>query len=84
MIEKIHTTDHGAIHYWVSDKINSHDVSLILLPGLTADHRLFDKQVEYFEGRCNVLVWDAPGHDSSNTDAPAVVNDLIKRFILQV
>ena len=27
---------------------------------MTADHRLFDKQVEYFEGKYNIIVWDAP------------------------
>ena len=65
MIEKIYHTDHGAIHYWISDKIDSNDISLIFLPGLTADHRLFDKQIEHFENKQNVFVWDAPGHASS-------------------
>ena len=35
------------------------------LPGLTADHRLFDKQIQYFKNRYNVIVWDAPAHASS-------------------
>ncbi|MBQ5312223.1 MAG: alpha/beta hydrolase, partial [Oscillospiraceae bacterium] len=35
------------------------------LPGLTADHRLFDKQIEFFEGKYPVFVWDAPGHAAS-------------------
>ena len=65
MIEKIHHTDRGAIHYWISDRINRQDISLIFLPGLTADHRLFDRQVAYFKSRYNVFVWDAPGHASS-------------------
>ena len=38
---------------------------LVFLPGLTADHRLFDKQVSYFAGKYPVLVWDAPGHGDS-------------------
>ncbi len=38
---------------------------MIFLPGLTADHRLFDKQIEYFERRYPVFVWDAPGHAAS-------------------
>ena len=37
-------------------------IALIFLPGLTADHRLFDKQIEYFKNKFRVLVWDAPGH----------------------
>ena len=35
------------------------------MPGLTADHRLFDKQIAYFKDKYNVFVWDAPGHASS-------------------
>lgn len=51
----------GVIHYWLSKKMDS-EVTLVFLPGLTADHRLFDKQIAYFERKYNVFVWDAPGH----------------------
>lgn len=64
MIEKIYTTKSGSIHYWVN-RIKADEPTLIFLPGLTADHRLFDKQIEYFEDKCNVFVWDAPGHAAS-------------------
>lgn len=65
MIEKVYSTPCGVIHYWVSDNIDNNDISLVFLPGLTADHRLFNKQIEYFEEKHNVLVWDAPGHAAS-------------------
>lgn len=65
MLEKIHKTPSGVIHYWVNDFDERSKNALIFLHGLTADHRLFDKQVQYFKGRCNVLVWDAPGHGRS-------------------
>ena len=32
---------------------------------MTADHRLFEKQIEYFENKFNVFVWDALAHNSS-------------------
>lgn len=64
MIEKIYETSSGTIHYWVS-MLDESKITLVFLPGLTADYRLFDKQIEYFEGRYNVFVWDAPGHASS-------------------
>ncbi len=54
----------GTISYWVNEGVES-EFTLIFLPGLTADHRLFDKQVEYFKDKCRVLVWDAPGHGLS-------------------
>jgi len=65
MIEKTWETSCGTIHYWISDKTDDSKLTLIFLPGLTADHRLFDKQVEYFENKYNVIVWDAPGHAAS-------------------
>ncbi len=65
MIHRTYQTPCGTIHYWISDPLRADDVSLIFLPGLTADHRLFDKQIGFFEGRHNVFVWDAPGHAAS-------------------
>ena len=61
MTERTYATPLGTIHYWVH--IMDADITtLVFLPGLTADHRLFDKQIEYFENKYNVLVWDAPAH----------------------
>ena len=64
MEERIYQTRCGTIHYWVSVS-NLDTITLVFLPGLTADHRLFDKQAQYFERRYNVIVWDAPAHGSS-------------------
>ena len=61
----IHETNHGNIHYWVNKKGVRTEPQLIFLPGLTADHRLFEKQIEFFEGKFPIFVWDAPGHASS-------------------
>lgn len=65
MRERIYQTDRGDIHYWISEKTSGSVHELVFLPGLTADHRLFRKQLEYFNGRYRTLVWDAPGHRSS-------------------
>lgn len=64
MFERTYTTPSGIIHYWIHF-IDTDTVTLVFLPGLTADHRLFDKQIAYFKGRYNVLVWDAPAHAAS-------------------
>lgn len=64
MTEKTYETRSGVIHYWLH--IMKFDaVTLVFLPGLTADHRLFDRQIEYFKDKYNVLVWDAPAHAAS-------------------
>lgn len=65
MMEKIYETPLGPIHYWVNGEGERSSPQLVFLPGLTADHRLFEKQLEHFEGRYPVLVWDAPGHSAS-------------------
>lgn len=64
MNKRTYTTPSGTIHYW-TDIIDTAKPTLVFLPGLTADHRLFDKQIEYFKGRYNIFVWDPPGHGAS-------------------
>lgn len=64
MTERTYTTPSGTIHYWIN-MTDRDGVTLAFLPGLTADHRLFDRQIAYFENRYNVFVWDAPGHAAS-------------------
>lgn len=64
MQEKVYQTLSGPIHYWM-DFIDEDAPTIVFLPGLTADHRLFDKQLDYFESRYNIFAWDAPGHAAS-------------------
>lgn len=61
MLEREYRTRCGVIHYWIHKKKES-KMTLVFLPGLTADHHLFDKQIEYFEEKYSMFVWDAPGH----------------------
>ena len=65
MTERIYQTACGPIHYWVNADAACSAPQLVFLPGLTADHRLFEKQLACFEDKYPVLVWDAPGHASS-------------------
>lgn len=65
MVEKTYKTEKGTIHYWTTEEISQERATLVLLPGLTADHRLFEKQIEAFEDAYNLFVWDAPGHAAS-------------------
>ena len=62
MEEREYRTRLGTIRYWVSP---GEGIPLVFLPGLTADHRLFEKQIAAFEGKYPLLVWDAPGHGAS-------------------
>lgn len=62
--EKIYKTPYGSIHYWISPACAG-SPWLIFLPGLTADHHLFDKQLEGLGKSFGCFVWDAPAHGLS-------------------
>ena len=61
MREQIHHTPLGDIHYWIR-RTDECAPWLVFLPGLSADHMLFEKQLAYFCGKYNCFVWDAPAH----------------------
>ena len=63
MDSRILLTERGPVHYWVSHVEGA--PALVLLHGLTADHTLFAKQFEAFEGKFTLLAWDAPAHGAS-------------------
>ena len=62
--EKTLETAYGTIHYWTVFS-NGSKPWLIFLPGLTADHHLFDQQLEALSKKYNCLTWDAPAHGAS-------------------
>ena len=64
MEERVYTTPSGNVHYWV-DRTDATSSWIVFIPGLTADHTLFVPQMEYFSGKANLLVWDAPAHGAS-------------------
>jgi pimeloyl-ACP methyl ester carboxylesterase len=55
----------GPLRYWTEHSGDPDKPPLVFLPGLTADHRLFDRQIAYFAGRYRLMVWDPPGHAAS-------------------
>lgn len=80
MIEHVFSSSRGEVHYWLSETIIKDFKTIILLHGLTMDHSLFDKQVEYFQNKYNLLIWDAPAHGKSrpytNFTYPNAAEDL--------
>lgn len=65
MDKKSFCTASGEVAYWVDASAGPGAPWLVFLPGLTADHTLFDAQAAYFAGKVNCLVWDAPAHGAS-------------------
>lgn len=65
MIPRRYRTFGGDLRYWVSGAPDAQRAWFVFLPGLTADHSLFESQITYFNQRANCLVWDAPAHGLS-------------------
>lgn len=82
MEERIHKTNYGDIHYWV--QAAGDKPWLAFLPGLTADHRLFDKQMEAFAGRYNCFVWDPPAHGDSRPFRLEITLDGMARLLKEI
>lgn len=54
----------GIVHYWI-DKTGSTSDCIVFTHGLTADHTMFEKQVDFFSGKYTILLWDVPLHGLS-------------------
>lgn len=52
------------VHYWTDTDAGS-DVCLFFSHGVTADHRCFVRQEEYFAGKYKMINWDIPMHGMS-------------------
>ena len=65
MDDRTFPTGSGTVRYWVDASAGQGAPWLVFLPGLTADHTLFDAQMAHFAGRASCLVWDAPAHGES-------------------
>jgi len=63
MKKKYIKSEYGKVYYWTNESTKSN--TLVMLPGLTTDHSLFDKQVEKFKDDYNIIVWDCPCHGES-------------------
>ena len=63
--ERVYHTSSGNVFYWIDASADTDAPWLVFLPGLTADHTMFDAQMAYFSGKVNCLVWDAPAHGKS-------------------
>lgn len=65
MEQKSFETPEGSIVYWTSTPHKPHLPWLVLLPGITSDHRIFDLQIPELTAKANILTWDAPSHGLS-------------------
>lgn len=65
MVERELAVEDGIVHYWVTSSPDQARPWMVFLPGLSADHTLFNPQFAHFAQRWNLVVWDAPSHGLS-------------------
>lgn len=55
----------GEVHYWISRAGQRAKEAIVFTHGLTADHTMFEKQIDYFQKEHILIVWDVPMHGLS-------------------
>ena len=83
----------GTVHYWISRTDHDSDC-IVFTHGLTADHTMFEKQVDFFAGRYTLILWDVPMHglsrpyqnfsyfDTAEVLHSILVNEKMKKAVL--
>ena len=84
MRESVLKTEKGDLYYWRSERWDDSLDTLFFMHGLTADHTMFEAQIDAFENGYNLLVWDAPAHGRSRPfgtfsfgDAAVYIRDIL-------
>lgn len=50
-------SEHGTTHYWINKITDKNARCIVFTHGLTANHMMFEKQVEYFSDKYTVITW---------------------------
>ncbi|WP_028307999.1 alpha/beta fold hydrolase [Desulfitibacter alkalitolerans] len=58
-------SEHGIIYYWIGGNQSKNANCIVFTHGMTADHTMFDKQVECFSEEYRIITWDVPLHGES-------------------
>lgn len=65
MEKKIIHTENGDLYYWVGGNQSIDAECVVFIHGMTADHSMFDKQVDYFSNEFKIITLDLPLHGKS-------------------
>ena len=55
----------GIVHYWISRPTAESKNAIVFTHGLTANHTMYEKQIEYFKEQYVLITWDVPLHGLS-------------------
>ena len=55
----------GVVHYWINRDVSKEEKCIVFTHGVTADHSMFEQQVDFFAKEYTVITWDVPLHGLS-------------------
>ncbi|MGV8906773.1 MAG: alpha/beta fold hydrolase [Acetobacterium sp.] len=58
-------SERGITYYWINRNLKADPKCIVFTHGLTANHTMFEKQVDYFSENYTVITWDVPLHGES-------------------
>lgn len=86
MKEKNMKSNNGTIYYWIGGSCRKDASCIVFTHGMTADHTMFDKQIDFFSKEYKVITWDIPLHGESRpyenfsyTNVAKELNDILKK-----
>ncbi len=65
MEHKTVMSERGTTHYWILRNGNQNAKCIVFTHGVTANHSMFEKQLEHFKDHYTVITWDVPLHGLS-------------------
>ena len=68
----------GTTYYWIARNSNIDAKCIVFTHGLTANHTMFEKQVEFFKQDFTVITWDVPLHGESRPYKDFTYNNTAK------
>jgi len=81
MIKKHIKSSRGTVYYWTNENRSSNDTAIVFCHGLTADHTLFDRQVNCLEDRYKIITWDYALHGESKPYKEATFDNINKDLL---
>jgi pimeloyl-ACP methyl ester carboxylesterase len=65
MVKKSIQSVRGTTYYWINQNIDNNAKCIVFTHGLTANHIMFEKQVDFFKQDYTIITWDIPLHGES-------------------
>lgn len=80
MKQKTIKSKNGIVHYWIGGSQRKNSTCIVFNHGMTADHSMFDQQIDYFIEEYRVITWDIPLHGESRPYKNFTYSNVVKEL----